>query len=290
MTNMLTMFKAYYRLTKPGIIYGNVLTATGGFLLASKRDIDPLLMLALLAGTSFVIASACVINNYIDRGIDKKMARTKSRPLISGQIKGSHALVYGAILGVLGFTILSLWTNPLTLLIGTIGFIDYLVLYSIWKRRSAVGTIVGSIAGATPVTAGYTAVTGQFDTAALLVFLVLVFWQMPHFYSIAIRRRKDYAMAGLPVLPVEKDILTAKKHIVFFIIAFIITTVMLTMAGYTGITYLGIMLFFGLRWLALGFKGLAVTDNDRWAFRMFMLSLGVICAFSLAISLNAWLP
>lgn len=284
------MFKAYYRLTKPGIIYGNLLTATGGFLLASQRDIDPWLMLALLAGTSLVIGSACVFNNYIDRGIDKKMARTKLRPLISGQIKGSHALVYGLALGVAGFTILGLWTNWLTFLVGAIGFVDYLVFYSIWKRRSTLGTLVGSIAGATPVTAGYTAVTGVFDTGALLVFLVLVFWQMPHFYAIAIRRRKDYAMARLPVLPVEKNILTAKKHIIFYIALFIVATVLLTIAGYTGFVYLGIMAFFGLRWLWLGFQGFAVKDTDRWALRMFMLSLGVILGFSIAISLDAWLP
>src|SRR5688572_10534086 len=278
------MLKAYYRLTKPGIIYGNLLTATGGFLLASKRDIDPWLMLALLVGTSLVIASACVFNNYIDRGIDKKMARTKLRPLISGQIKGRHALLYGSVLGVAGFAALALWTNSLTVLIGAIGFIDYLVFYSIWKRRSTVGTLVGSIAGATPVTAGYTAVTGSFDLGALLVFLVLVFWQMPHFYSIAIRRRKDYAMAGLPVLPVEKNILTAKKHIVFFLALFIVATMLLPIAGYTGIVYTGLMLFFGLRWLALAFKGFSVDDDDKWALRMFMLSLGVILAFSLSLS------
>lgn len=284
------MFKAYYRLTKPGIIYGNLLTAAGGFLLASKRDIDPLLMLALLAGTAFVIGSACVINNYIDRGIDKKMARTKLRPLISGQIKGSHALIYGTVLGVAGFGILALWTNSLTVLVGAIGFIDYLVLYSIWKRRSTLGTIVGSISGATPITAGYTAVTGEFDAAALLLFLILVFWQMPHFYSIAIRRRQDYTAAGLPVLPVAKNILIAKQHIVFYIASFIVATTLLAVMGYTGIVYLGIMLFFGLRWIVLAFQGFGVKDNEHWALRMFMLSLGVILAFSLSISLDAWLP
>src|SRR4051812_19209969 len=108
------LLKAYYRLTKPGIIYGNLLTAIGGFLLASRGHIDWLLFLCLALGTSLIIGSACVFNNYRDIDIDTKMTRTKKRALPSAQIEEEYALVYGAVLGLLGFLILAFGTNRLT--------------------------------------------------------------------------------------------------------------------------------------------------------------------------------
>ncbi len=128
MDKKITLLKTYYNLTKPGIIYGNLLTATGGFLLASKGHINFWLLMATLAGISLVIASACVINNYIDRDIDKLMARTKKRALASGEIINRNALVYAAVLGALGFFILLKHTNNLTAIIGLIGYIDYIIL------------------------------------------------------------------------------------------------------------------------------------------------------------------
>jgi len=108
--------KAYYRLTKPGIIYGNAITALAGFLLASRGHIDIILGIATLLGISLVIASACVFNNYLDQGIDIKMARTKKRALVTGVIKGQAALVYAVILGIVGFTALAAYTNALTVI------------------------------------------------------------------------------------------------------------------------------------------------------------------------------
>ncbi|MDE2589744.1 MAG: heme o synthase, partial [Patescibacteria group bacterium] len=197
--------KTYYLLTKPGIIYGNTITTVAGFLLASQGKIYFGLFMATLFGVSFVIASACVINNYLDRKIDKKMARTQKRALVTHAISPSHALVFATILGILGFLDLVVFTNGITFMIGLIGYIDYIVLYGLSKRKSIYGTLVGSISGATPIAAGYTAVTNRFDIAALLLFLIMVFWQMPHFYAIAIYRLKDYVAAGIPVLPAKKS-------------------------------------------------------------------------------------
>lgn len=284
------MIRKYYQLTKPGIIYGNLLTATGGFLMASRGDIDLWLMAAVLAGTSLVIASACVINNYIDRNIDAKMARTKQRALAIGSISSRAAFAFAATLGLLGFLVLALATNPVTLLVGVVGYVDYLVFYTIWKRRSTLGTAVGSIAGATPVVAGYTAVTGAFDGGALILFLILALWQMPHFYSIAIYRRADYLAAGLPVLPVKSGVRVTKMQMVGFIAAFIAAATLLAVFGYAGYTYLAVMLVLGLNWLRLGMRGFKVQDNTAWARGMFKFSLVVILGFSLAIGLDAWLP
>lgn len=285
-----TQFKTYYRLTKPGIIYGNALTAAGGFLLASKWHIDFRLFLSLLLGTSLVIASGCVFNNFIDRGIDKKMARTKKRALVRGTVTGRNALIYAATLGALGFAILAAYVNVVVVVIGIVGLLDYVILYGYTKRHFVSGTIVGSISGATPVVAGYCAVTNRFDLGALLLLLILVLWQMPHFYAIAMYRFDDYAAAALPVLPVKKGMHQAKLHIVLYIVAFILAVAALTIWGYTGISYLVVMLAVGFVWLWRGFQGFTAPDDKRWARKMFFFSLIVILTLSVMLSVGSVLP
>lgn len=175
------MIKTYYELTKPGIIFGNAVTTTAGFLLASKGDIDWWLFFATLIGLSLIIASACVFNNYIDREIDQKMTRTKNRALAKGLIPVQRAITFAICLGLIGVAFLDLYTNPLTLLVALTGFFVYVVVYGICKRRSVYGTLVGSIAGGVPPVVGYCAVSNQFDTGALLLFTTVALWQMPHF-------------------------------------------------------------------------------------------------------------
>lgn len=259
-------------------------------MLASKAHIRLGLLLATLLGTSLVIASACVFNNYIDRDIDKHMARTKKRALVTGLIPGPIALTYATVLGLLGFLILSIYTNWLTVALGFVGIFSYVVLYGIGKRRSVHGTLVGSISGAMPPVAGYTAVTNRFDSGALLLFLILVFWQMPHFYAIAMRRYNDYAAAKLPVLPVKKGMKTTKVQILFYILAFSVAAGLLTVLGYTGYVYLIVMAGLGLYWLWLGLKGFKASDNTAWAKKMFLFSLIVILGFSIMVSVGSRLP
>jgi protoheme IX farnesyltransferase len=275
----------YYYLTKPGIVYGNLINALAGFLLACRWHINLNLLLATIFGIGLVIGSACVFNNYIDRDIDRKMLRTKKRALARGTISGSSALIYGLILGLTGFYLLSVATNLITVLLGLIGFADYVVIYTLSKRRFTQGTLLGSISGAIPPAAGYTAVTGHFNFEALLLFLILVLWQMPHFYCIAVYRYEDYKSAGIPVLPVSKSINLTRKRIMFYILAFTIAAMCLTFFGYTGYIYLVAVTFIGAFWLGLGFKSYKM-DEKAWARRMFFISLVVICALSLMISIG----
>ena len=247
-------------------------------------------MLATLAGISLIIASACVFNNYIDRDIDKFMARTENRALVTKQLAVGNAIAYATTLGVVGFVILSTYTNWLTVLVGLVGFIDYVVLYGLSKRRSVHGTVIGSISGATPIVAGYTAVTNRFDTAALLLFLVLVFWQMPHFYAIAMRRFSDYKAAKLPVLPVKQGMHATKLQILFYVGAFIVATLLLTVFGYTGISYSLVVAGSGLCWLYLGVKGFKATDDTAWAKKMFLFSLIVLLVFCIMLMTNSFSP
>jgi heme o synthase len=259
-------------------------------LLASKWQLGFGLLLAALSGTALVIASACVFNNYIDRGIDAKMARTKKRALVSGLVSSQSALTYATMLGLLGFSILIVYTNALTVYLGLVALFTYVVLYGISKRRSVHGTVVGSIAGALPPVAGYTAVTNHLDSGALLLFLILVFWQMPHFYAIAIYRFKDYKAASLPVLPVKYGMRAAKLQIVIYTFVFTITTILLTVFGYTGYIFAIVMALVGLYWLSKGIQSFKATDDATWARGMFGTSLIVILCLAIMLSVGTILP
>jgi len=283
--------KTYYNLTKPGIIYGNVLTVVGGFLLASRGRVHVATFAAALCGASLVMAAGCVFNNYIDRGIDKKMARTKKRALVSGIVSGRSALIYATVLGVAGFLLLAAYTNWLTVGIGAVGIFFYVVVYSVGKRRSVHGTLVGSISGAVPPVAGYCAASNHFDGGALILFLILVAWQMPHFYAIAMYRAKDYGAAGIPVLPVKKGARTTKMQMLYYILAFTLAVASLSVFGFTGYTYLVVMLSLCLLWLRRALQGFAKgVDDIRWARRLFGFSLIVLLGFSIMISLDVVLP
>jgi heme o synthase len=285
-----TTLKTYYRLAKPGIIYGNAITVAAGFFLASRGQVNFWLFMATLVGVSSVIAAACVCNNYLDRGIDAKMERTKKRALVDGLVTNRNALIYAAVLGAIGFGILAVYTNALTVYIGIVGIVFYVALYGLAKRRTIYGTEVGSVSGSMPVVAGYVAVTGKFDTTALLLFLVLTFWQMPHFYAIAMYRAKDYAAAGLPVLPVKKGMRQTKVRMLVYTVAFGLAAGALTVFGYAGFTYLAIMVLVTAAWLWRGFKGFRTMDDNKWARKMFGFSLVVLLAFSLGISFDNFLP
>jgi protoheme IX farnesyltransferase len=282
--------KTYYQLTKPGIIYANAMTTVAGFLLASKLHIDIWLLLAIVSGTALVIASGCVCNNYIDRNLDKHMARTKKRALVTGKVTGAQALMYASVLAVLGFAILAVYTNALTVWVGAIGFIDYVILYAVSKRRSTLGTIVGSISGATPILAGYTAVSNNLDAGAILVFLIMVIWQMPHFYAIATYRKDDYEEAGLPVLPVVRGLRVTKIYMLLYVAAYGVAAALLTIYGVTGYVYLAIIILISSWWLKLAIKGFKAPDPNKWARKMFGFSLIVLLVFSALISVDALLP
>ncbi len=282
--------KIYYELTKPGIIYGNLLTTAGGFLLAAKGHIKFGLLLAVLSGTAFVIASACVFNNYIDREIDKRMARTKKRALVSGLVSGRNAIVYATVLVIIGIFLLALYTNWLTLAIGLVGFFVYIVLYGLSKRRSVYGTIIGSVSGSMPPIAGYTAVTHRFDAGAVILLLILTFWQMPHFYAIAMYRYEDYKSANLPVWPVKKGMRSTKIQILLYVLGFILAASLLTFYRYTGYTYLVIMSILGLAWLRIVIRGFTTVDDKLWARKVFLFSLIIILAQSVMMSIGPLLP
>lgn len=283
--------KAYYRLTKPGVLYGNVLTTVAGFLFASQGNINSALFMAAIIGTSLVIASACVINNYLDQDIDSKMERTKSRPLIAGEVSGRGAVIFSIILGVLGVFILYTWVNLLVTVVGVLGFIVYVVFYGMLSKRMSIhGTLVGSVSGAAPIIAGYLAVTGSVDVTALILFAILFLWQMPEFYSISIFRQKEYKKAKVPVISVVKGIDHTKKQIFAYIVLFSLAVLCLYIVGSTGYVYLTVVSGLCIYWLWLSYKSIASKQDITWSRKIFKHSLVVLLVFSLLISVDHWLP
>jgi protoheme IX farnesyltransferase len=281
--------KTYYRLAKPGIVYGNLLTAAAGFLLASRATIHPVILIALLVGMGLVMGSACVLNNIMDRGIDKKMKRTKTRALVTGEVSIANASVYALVMGLVGFTLLVLYTNWLTVTLGAAALFLYVVVYGIAKRRTIYSTLIGTIPGAVPPVAGYVAVTNTFDGGAWLLLLALVVWQMAHFFSIAIYRQKEYKAAGLPIMSVKQGAEATKQQIIFYIALFIPVVLLFTYFSYTGIVFaIGMLLISGM-WLARAVRGLKQVDDEKWARGMFGFSLKVLLVFCLLLSVDAWL-
>jgi protoheme IX farnesyltransferase len=273
-------------MTKPGIVRGNLLTVIAGYLLAAKGHFVLTTFLAVTIGTALVIASACVVNNFIDKDIDKKMERTKKRALVTGEVTRYSALVFAALLGSLGFTVLTLYTNSVTLVVGVVAYVFYVAIYAVAKRNSYHGTLIGAIPGALPPVAGYVAVMGAFDFGAILLFLIVFFWQMPHFYAIAIYRRKEYEAAGIPVITVARSVAATKRVMMWYILAFTVAAVCLAVSGYAGITYLCVMLLMGVLWFRLGLRGFKTTHSDKWARSMFHFSLIVTLVFSIMISID----
>ncbi len=289
------MLRAYYQLTKPRVMMANALTAAAGFFLASDHigHFYAGRFIALVIGSSLIIAAACAMNNYLDRDIDSRMERTKNRVTVTGEVGRNGAMAFTATSGVLGTVILILWTNWLVVGAGLIGFIDYVWLYgALTKRRSVHGTLVGSVSGAIPVLAGYLAVTDNFDLGAVLVFASLFFWQLPEFYSIAIYRRKEYAAAGVPVVSVVKGIKKTKFQIFIYTLLFVLSSVLLGVFGYAGVIYRIIMLLLGIYWMWIAALGLKAkpAQNDAWARRMFRFSMIIILVYCVMLSIGGLLP
>jgi len=288
---MLDVINKYSMVTKPGIIFGNLISAAAGFFLASGGHIDTARLLPTLGGIALVIASGCVFNNLIDRDLDRRMSRTCNRVLARGVMSPKEALFYASLLGIAGMALLRWATNILSLAIVLTGFTVYVVFYSLcMKRNSALSTLFGSLAGAAPPLAGYCAVSNRFDMGALIVLLIFGLWQMPHSYAIAIFHHKDYAAAAIPVLPVKKGIGTAKKHVVGYMLAFIVATLLLPLAGYAGNRYLAVVLAINLSWLYTAWSGYKTLDDRLWAKRLFVSSIAAITILSIMMSMDAVSP
>ena len=292
------MWRQYYQLTKPGIIRGNVITAAAGYGLVvlgsepARRELGWAVLaggLSLL-GLGLIVASACVANNILDRRIDARMDRTKRRALVTGAISVQAAAIFSTVLGFAGTAALVSGGGWLAVALALFGWLAYVVLYGAAKRRTAWGTLVGSISGAIPPVVGYTAAGAPLDAGAGMLFALMVCWQMPHFYAIALARRSDYSAASLPVLPLVRGDVITRRRMIGYVAAYLPVSVGLVATGRTGLWYALGTLVLGGWWLTLARRGWAQAAPDGWASAMYRRSLMVIGIQSLLIALGGWLP
>lgn len=277
------LFRIYFQLAKPGIVFGNAVTAIGGFFLAARGDINWLTLSGAMIGLCFVMGSGCVFNNYFDRALDKQMKRTQMRALVKGSVTIKQSIIYALMLLAFGIAFLVNFSNLLATSIALVGFVMYVVVYTYLKYRTRHSTLIGSIAGAVPPLVGYCAASGSLDRGGLLIFLVMVLWQMPHFYAISIYRLKEYTKAQIPLLPVVKSVKSTKIQMVIYATLFCIAITLLPLLGYTNRLYLIATSFVSIYWLFLCLQGFKCQSDVKWARKVFGYSLVVVMTFSLMI-------
>ncbi|MGE6576409.1 heme o synthase [Paenibacillus xylanexedens] len=284
------MLKDMIALTKPGLLRLNVFAVAVGFWVASKWDINWLSLLMVVIGSTLVIASACVINNYWDRELDQKMERTKKRMDYINHLKPGFVLGYGIILGVVGLAVLFFLVNPLSGWMALLGWFAYIVIYTMWLKRSSTwSTSLGGIAGAMPPVIGYTAVTNEIDAGAWLLFALLFLWQPPHFWSLGIRRVEEYRAAGFPLLPVVKGVKRTKFQMIPYVFLLLPAVFLLYYYNYVGLVFLIVSLVGGLIWFVHTLSGLKTQDDEKWAKVNFLISVNyLMLVFIVMVANTVW--
>lgn len=280
-------WRDYLAISKTGIVASNLMTVFAGLFLAAYYNgisltADPLTAVLTLLGAAMVIAGGCALNNYIDRDIDHIMERTKDRPSVTGILSGKQTLTYGLVMAFGGITLLAM-TTITSAFIGLIGLFIYVVLYSMWtKRTTTLNTIVGSFSGAVPPLIGWAALDPGLHPIAWTLFLIMFLWQPPHFLALAMRRRDEYAAAGIPMLPVVAGFAMTKRQIVWYVAALLPVSLLVVNFGAIYTVTAGIL---GAGWLILGLTGFKTQNDVKWATNMFIYSLNYLTILFVVIIL-----
>ena len=254
-------WREYLSLTKPKVSLLIVFTAIVGMILASPGTVPlPALVFGTL-GIAMASGSAAALNHIIDRRIDKQMARTRRRPLATGSLRTRQALIFAATLCAGSMIVLWLSTGRLCAVLTFGSVIGYAVIYTGWlKHATPQNIVIGGAAGAAPPVLGWVAVTHSIDAQALVLFLIIFLWTPPHFWSLAIARREEYAKAGIPMLPVTHGVAYTRRQILRYTIVLVLCTLIPMLIGMSGLIYLAAAIVLDARFLCLA---LALHRGDR---------------------------
>jgi heme o synthase len=269
----MTVATAYWQLTKPRIVLLLLITTVPSMILAEGGVPSVWLIAATLIGGTATAGGANAINQYIDRDIDQVMRRTRRRPLPSKVIEPAAALAFGLILGGAGFAWLALFVNVLAavLALGALAF--YVLVYTMWlKRSSPQNIVIGGGAGAAPVLVGWAAVTGRVGVPALVLFAVVFLWTPPHFWALALRYERDYAAAEIPMLPVVAGRAATGRHILWYSVVLVATSLALYPIAHMGPVYLAAAVVLGAV-LVLRAWRLVRAEAARGAMDLFKYSI-----------------
>ena len=244
----------YFEVCKPKVVAVMLFTALVGMLIAAPLTLSFNTMLAAMTGIALVSAAAAAINHVADHRIDALMQRTRNRPLPSGALSAREVLTFAGVIGTVGTLILVLWVNVLTAVLTLLSLVGYAVVYTRFlKYATPQNIVIGGAAGATPPMLGWTAATGQLDFGAFLLFLIVFVWTPPHFWALAMCRKKEYAEAGVPMLPVTHGEDFTRLQILLYIILLTLVTTLPYVTGLSGPVYLfsatllnGVFIYYGL--------------------------------------------
>ncbi|MGA0830405.1 MAG: heme o synthase [Nitriliruptoraceae bacterium] len=258
--------RAYVLVTKPRIIELLLVTTVPTMVVAAGGWPSTWLVVATVVGGTLSAASANTLNNLIDRDVDRLMSRTASRPTVSGAVSPRGALTLGLVLGVAGFAWLWVFVNLVAALLATGAILFYVFVYTLgMKRRTPQAVVIGGIAGCVPVLTGWAAVTGGdlADPRPWLLFAVLLWWQPPHFWALAMRFREDYARADLPMLPVAYGNDEATRQILLHSYLLMAVVVLAAAGAFTGVAFVVPAVALTGWWLVLAHRlrrGRTVTE------------------------------
>jgi len=263
----------FLSLTRPRVVLMVLVTTFVGFSLGSQGAPDWFRLLKTLFGMALAAGGTAALNQYLERDVDRKMARTRLRPLPDGRLKPPEALAFGVAITACGLLALTLLVDPLSGLITAISVVSYLFLYTPLKRKSPLCTLIGAIPGALPPVAGWAATRGELGIEAWVLCAILFLWQIPHSLAIAWLYRNDYAQAGFRLLSViDPDGRSMGRPIVSHCLALLIVGILPTVIGLTGSVYFVAAFVLGIAFLGCG-VALAVSRSAKAARRLLHASL-----------------
>lgn len=268
----------YFILTKPKVVLVMLITAVVGMMLAPSKHLQLITMFTSCIGLALLMASAAVINHVVDRHIDCKMRRTENRPVASGKIPPSNAVIFAVVIGLTGFTILYIGSNPLTAYLTLGGLFVYAIFYTmLLKRATSQNIVIGGLAGALPPLLGWTSISGQIDPLALLLVLIIFTWTPPHFWALAIFRVEEYKKADIPMLPVTHGIAFTKTSIILYSVLLFVAVLLPYLFNFAGMFYLlGAVILSG--WFCGHCIKLKLTTDPMQAIKTFRYSITYLLA------------
>jgi len=261
----------YVTLTKPKVQLLLLLTTVTTMYVAGDPSVG--LVLLTLLGGSLSAGGAGAVNHYYDRDIDAQMARTATRPVPAGRVRPGAALAYGFVLQALSFVLLATTVNLLAAFLALAGFLGYVLIYTMWLKRSTPQNIViGGAAGAVPPLVGWAAVTGHVDPTAWYLFAIVFYWTPPHFWALSLLMKDEYARVGVPMMPVVHGETETRRQIVLYTCLLVVLTMLPVVFGFFGAIYAVVALGLGGWFLHLAVR-LQRRADRKAALRTYLYSL-----------------